>query len=281
MLKQLKNSFNLNRTTEVNDDEDHPAPSLMLMAMEFRALWEFGSVLPLWPVLQRAPAGDGHAVLVFPGLSASDASTLPLRHYLQQLGYQAHGWNQGYNFGPRAGVLAAARGQVRELFESTGRKVSLIGWSLGGVYARELAKEMPDMVRLVITMGTPFTGTPKSTNAWRVFEMTHGRKVEVVADNFELASAPLVPTTSIYSRTDGIVAWQCSIQPPDPKNPDTENVEVIASHVGIGLNPSAWWVVADRLAQAEGRWTPFEHKTALGGLIFPRPARRAARTSSS
>ena len=275
MLNQLKNTFT--RATEVADNEEHPAPSMMLMAMEVRALWEFAAVLPMWPVLQRAQRGDGHPVLVFPGLSANDASTVPLRHYLSSLGYDAHGWNQGHNFGPRAGVLAAARGQIRELFESSGQKVSLIGWSLGGVYARELAKEFPDMVRLVITLGTPFTGTPKSTNAWRVFEMTNGHKVEVVASNFELETPPPVPTTSVYSRTDGIVAWQCSIQPKDPANPDTENVEVIASHVGIGLNPSAWWVVADRLAQPVGQWKPFERKTAVGGLIYPRPAQRRAR----
>lgn len=273
MLNLLKNPFQ--NPTEI-DDGPHPAPSLWLMALEVRAFWEFGAVLPLWPVLQRAPKGDGHAVLIFPGLSANDASTVPLRHYLASLGYAVHGWNQGYNFGPRAGVLAAARGQVRELFETTGRKVSLLGWSLGGVYARELAKEMPDKVRLVLTLGSPVTGGPRSTNAWRVFEMTHGRKAEDVADAFVLDTPPPVPSTSVYSRSDGIVAWQCSIQAKDARNPAMENVEVIASHVGIGLNPSAWWVVADRLAQPEGQWKPFERASALAGLVYPRPASRRA-----
>lgn len=273
VLKTLKTAFT--RVDQVTDNNP-PPPNLFLMAMEFRAFWEFGAVLPSWPVLQRAPKGDGHAVLVFPGLSANDASTVPLRRYLSSLGYDATGWNQGYNFGPRAGVLAMARDQVRELFERTGKKVSLIGWSLGGVYARELAKEMPDKVRLAITLGTPFSGSPKSTHAWRVFELTSGRKVDVESSNFELAIAPPVPTTSIYSRTDGIVAWQCSIQAKDKKNPDTENIEVIASHLGIGVNPSAWWAVADRLAQAEGHWKPFQGKSVVHGMVFPRPAERAA-----
>jgi pimeloyl-ACP methyl ester carboxylesterase len=139
------------------------------MAMELRAPWEFGALLPAWPALLRAPAGDGHPVIVFPGLSASDASTYPLRSYLQRLGYAASGWNQGFNFGPRAGVLRYAREQVQEEVDRTGRKVSLIGWSLGGIYARELAKEMPDQVRSVITLGTPFAGDHTSTNAWRLY----------------------------------------------------------------------------------------------------------------
>lgn len=250
-----------------------PPPNWLLIAMEWRALWEFGSLAPAWPVLQRAPRGDGHAVLVFPGLSASDASTLPLRHYLASLGYQATGWNQGYNFGPRAGVLAAAVSQITELFETTGgKKVSLIGWSLGGVYARELAKLLPEKVRLVITLGTPFVGSPRSTNAWRVYEMTRGRKVDEEMQHFELEKSPSVPTTSVYSRTDGVVSWKCSIQPKQKHNRNIENIEVLASHIGIGLNPTAWWIVADRLAQPEGSWKPFTRAGKLQGLLFPERA---------
>ncbi|MGH8821285.1 MAG: esterase/lipase family protein, partial [Rhodoferax sp.] len=161
-------------TSTPQSHHDLAAPSHWLLAMEFRAFWEFGAVLPAWPLLQRAPAGDGHSVIVFPGLSANDGSTVPLRRYLGGLGYATAGWNQGFNFGPRAGVLGAARKQVEEAFKSTQKKVSLIGWSLGGVYARELAKLLPHMVRSVITLGTPFAGPPKSTNAWRIYELTSG-----------------------------------------------------------------------------------------------------------
>ena len=249
------------------------APSVFLMAMEFRAAWEFGALIPAWPVLQRAPAGDGHPVIVFPGLSASDTSTLPLRGYLQGLGYAVSGWNQSHNFGPRAGVLQEARRQVQATFAESGKKVSLIGWSLGGVYARELAKELPDCVRSVITLGTPFAGSHKSTNAWRVYELTSGHKVAHETALFDLPTAPPVPTTSIYTRTAGVVAWQASLQAPSKVNPHTENVEVYASHIGLGVNPTAWWAVADRLAQMEGQWKPFERKGGLHGLVFPNPAR--------
>src|SRR5207253_11019469 len=140
----------------------------------------------------------------------------------------------------------SAKAVVRQACETSGRKVSLIGWSLGGVYARELAKVMPESVRGVITLGTPFAAGPKSTNAWRIYELTSGRSAQREhEENADLHIAPPVPTTSLYSRSDGIVAWQGSIQRPD--HAQVENIEVIASHIGIGVNPSAWWAVADRL----------------------------------
>ena len=252
---------------------DHPAPSALLLAMEFRAPWEFGAVIPAWLTLRRAPRGDGHSVIVFPGLSASDASTVPLRGYLDRLGYGVSGWNQGFNFGPRAGVLGSARLQLQNTVAASGKKVSLIGWSLGGIYARELAKELPDLVRSVITLGTPFAGSHKSTNAWRIYQLTSGRDAVREAEKYDLPEAPLVPTSSIYSRSDGIVAWRASLQAPTTSNPQTENIEVVASHIGLGLNPSAWWAVADRLAQPEGRWKRFERKGGLHGIIFPDPLR--------
>ena len=249
---------------------DQP-PSAWLMALELRAFWEFGALLPAWPVLNKAPKGDGHAVMVFPGLSANDVSTVPLRYYLQSLNYKPWGWEQGFNFGPRAGVIDEAKSNLERTFKSTGRKVSLIGWSLGGVYARELAKEMPHMVRSVITLGTPFAGSPKSTNAWRVYQLASGRNIERESAGYDLPTAPPVPTSSIYTKTDGVVAWQASIQAPSKTNARTENIEVIASHIGLGLNPTAWWAVADRLSQDEANWQPFnaKKKGRIGGLIFP------------
>ena len=260
-----------------NDPTDHAdlntPPSLWLLAMEFRAFWEFGAVVPAWPALRRAPQGDGHPVIVFPGLSASDSSTLPLRHFLGTLNYDVSGWNQGFNFGARAGVLDTVSRQVKEAFDAAGKPVSLIGWSLGGVYAREIAKLMPQMVRSVITLGTPFSGSPKSTNAWRIYELTSGRKIESESTRYNLPAAPPVPTTSVFSRTDGVVAWKASIQKPSQANPHTENIEVFASHLGLGLNPSAWWAVADRLSQPPDEWKPFVRKPGLHGFIFPDPQR--------
>jgi pimeloyl-ACP methyl ester carboxylesterase len=235
------------------------APGLLRLALEWRAPWEYGVSLMLRPLLNKAPKGDGHAVLLFPGLMASDATTNPLRSFLEELGYVAYGWDLGANKGPREGVLEACRARLAAIHKRHKRKVSLIGWSLGGLYAREFAKESPRKVRQVITLGTPFTGHPKATNAWRLYEYVTGHKIGAPEIHERLRIPPTVPTTSIYSRTDGIVAWQCSIEKPGPRH---ENIEVQASHFGLGFSPYAWYAIADRLAQPEGKWKPFERNGA-------------------
>jgi pimeloyl-ACP methyl ester carboxylesterase len=231
------------------------APGALLMLLEGRAPMELLSLVASWPWMRRLPRGDGHPVLVFPGMGANDATTVPLRHFLRELGYATHAWGQGLNFGPRPGVLERAADDIRVLADKHGQPVSLIGWSLGGIYARELAKLHPDLARCVVTLGTPFTGHPKETNAWRIYELLSGSKVgngDVMAP---IRGAPPVPTTSIYSRSDGIVSWRCSLNEPSPL---AENIEVSASHVGLGMNPLALYAVADRLAQPIGEWRSFD-----------------------
>ena len=234
---------------------DIAAPSALLLALEGRAPWEFAASIAATPLLRRLPRGDGHRVLVLPGLAANDLTTLPMRTFLKDRGYEALPWEQGLNLGPRAGVLDALRARVRELQRTGGRQVSLVGWSLGGVYARELAKEMPELVRCVITLGSPFAGPPQATNAWWLFERVSGHPEPDAEMQAALRLAPPVPTTSIYSRTDGIVAWQCSLNPPGPL---AENIEVHASHIGLGLNPLAMVAIADRLAQDPAHWQRFD-----------------------
>ncbi len=235
-------------------DFSDKAPSPFLMMLEGRAFLEGSVALAALPWLRQAPEGDGHPVLVLPGLGANDVSTVPLRNYLRERGYAPHPWNFGFNFGPRHGVLRGCVEHARELHERYGRKISLIGWSLGGIYAREIAKFAPDIARCVITLGTPFTGHPRATNAWRLYEMVSGQKTDDHALRAQIRLPPPVPTTSIYSKTDGIVAWQCSLNEPGPL---AENIEIQASHVGMGVNPAALFAIADRLAQPEDSWQPF------------------------
>ena len=225
------------------------------MMLEGRAPLEYAALLAARPWLRRLPAGDGHPVLVFPGLGAHDVTTLPLRHFLEERGYVPYPWKQGFNLGPRDGVLEACRNQAELIHKRHRQPMSLIGWSLGGVYAREIAKEMPERVRSVITLGTPFTGHPRATNAWRLYELMSGKSVEDEAVIAQVREAPPVPTTSIYSRTDGIVAWQCSV---NEEGPMAENVGLHASHVGMGMNPLTMYVIADRLAQPPGAWQHFD-----------------------
>lgn len=235
-------------------------PGLWLMMLEARAPWEAMALAAVSPWLSKMPSGDGHAVLVFPGLGANDVSTLALRRFLKQHNYQPHAWKQGMNLGPRDGVLEGCRERIRELHKEHGSKISLIGWSLGGIYAREMAKEMPDLVRCVITLGTPFTGHPKATNAWRFYQTVSRQNAHDEELLAEVRKPPPVPTTSIYSKTDGIVAWQCSINP--PQHAHTENIEVHASHIGMGMNPLAMYAIADRLRQDPDHWKRFDAQGA-------------------
>jgi hypothetical protein len=232
-------------------------PGLGLLLAEARGIFEFNFSLMLSPLLLRAPRGDGHPVLTLPGFLASDLSTAPMRRYLSELGYDSHAWRMGRNIGGISRIRLALRDRLGEIFDSTGRKVSIVGWSLGGVYARDLALQAPEMVRYVITLGSPFANDVRATNATRLYEALSGEAIEDVSElRAALAGDLPVPTTSIYSRTDGIVNWKtCLVRASET----AENIEVrLASHVGLGVNPAALWAVADRLAQREGEFAQFD-----------------------
>jgi pimeloyl-ACP methyl ester carboxylesterase len=233
-------------------------PGLWQLLLEARAPWELAAALATAPWLARQQglaSGDGHPVLVFPGLAASDLSTLTLRNFLRSRGYTPYDWALGFNFGPRSGVLEHCAARLQDIAQRHGEPVSLVGWSLGGLYARELAKQQPRHARCVVTLGTPFAGHPRATRAWRLYELLSGQTAQDEAQLAALRVAPACPTTSIYSKTDGIVAWRCSLNAPAPH---TENIEVHASHVGLGLNPLALLAVADRLAQNPKAWQRFD-----------------------
>lgn len=232
-------------------------PGLALLLAEARGLLELNASLLLSPLLMRAPRGDGHPVLALPGFLASDLSMAPMRRYLSELGYETHAWRMGRNLGGLGRMREALRARLAEIHAASGRKVSLVGWSLGGVYARDLALQAPDMVRSVITLGSPFANDIRATNATRLYELVSGEGVDDVPGLREAIAGDLpVPATSIYSRTDGIVNWRTSLLRPSAT---AENIEVhFASHLGIGVNPAALWAVADRLAQAEGQFRHFD-----------------------
>lgn len=244
-------------------DADLRPPSKWLALAEARLVAEAGASLLSFGWLKKQFQGDGHAVLIIPGIGQDDHTTAPLRWALQRLGYAAHGWGQGRNNGSsRAGEGLAQR--FDELFAKHG-PVSLIGWSWGGIHARELAKQQPDRVRCVITLGTPFTGNPTANNLTWLFERLNGKKAAVKPRWFQLREPPPVPNTSIYSRSDGIIAWECCL---NEESLQSENVEVYSSHLGMAYNPATLYVIADRLAQARAQWSPFEVPASLRRL-FP------------
>lgn len=243
-------------------DADHAAgPSLALQAREWRAGVDWVVTRLSGDLIDRWPAGDGHPVLVLPGFLANQLSTGYLRSALRRLGYYAHDWGLGRNLGLRPGVEYRIRMRVEQVAEKHGRRMSIIGWSLGGIFAREIARESPDHVRQVITLGSPFRGNQTATRAWRTYSALNRRHLHLspVDEAARIARAqPLsVPTTCIYSRRDGIVAWECCTSLPAPL---TENVEVRSTHLGYGHHLETLYVIADRLAQPEGTWQPFHRR---------------------
>ncbi|HEY3259265.1 MAG TPA: alpha/beta hydrolase [Pseudonocardiaceae bacterium] len=248
---------------------DWRPPSRVLRDLEVpRAIGELAAYYAGRPVARFAPRGDGHGVLVLPGFLATDLSTRPLRAFLRRLGYDARPWRLGRNLGPIDIVLDGLPQRLRELQATTGVPVSLVGVSLGGSYARELARAHSELVRQVITLGSPFrlpiryTGRPltHAEGIYRAFESRYSRRLLDQPEEYDLPPLP-VPATAIYTRTDGVVPWQACLE---REGPSSESVEVWGSHSGLGHNPLALAVIADRLAQPPGSWRGFRHPPPWG-----------------
>lgn len=242
--------------------KDINEPSKLLLTLEgVRSIYEYGLAWALnIPLKFICPKGDGHPVLTIPGLGGADGSTHYLRNFIDNMGYESFPWGQGRNLGPRRGMDDMTK-RLTDLVQSIsrdtgGQQVSIIGWSLGGIYAREIAKLCPGAVRQVITMGTPFKLRNGGTNAEKVYEFLskdRSHKNPIILSQLE--EPPPVPFTSIYSKTDGVVHWKCSIE---DAGEYIENVEIpAASHLGLGHNPMTMFVVANRLSQIRDNWRPF------------------------
>lgn len=230
-------------------------PSLSLLLSEpFRAATEFaghrfGKPCDVMP-------GDGHPVVIFPGLGAGGKSVAILRDYCLAMGYDAFDWGQGYNTGPQGDLdawLHILKTQIDDLLAGHTQQATLIGWSLGGFYARELSKLMAPRVRQVITMGTPFNALADRSNVGWLFRLLNGSSSAIdPALSLRLGTPPPVRTTSIYSRSDGVVAWQTCRH--TRKSDLVHDIEVRGSHIGMNWNRDVLAVVADRLGQQSGPW---------------------------
>jgi hypothetical protein len=239
------------------------APPLSLLATEpLRALFDYlGSHVAAPP----GQIGDGHPVVVYPGLGGGALTTSHLRRFLQEAGFTVSDWEAGVNTGPEGVLddwLGSLDDRVRELYLRHGRKVSLVGWSLGGVYAREIAKRCPRAVRQVVTLGTPFAALGAGGNhAGTVFKLLNRERTHLSPElEARLRECPPVPTTSIFSKADGIVSWRGCIE---KKTQMSESVEVSASHLGMVTHPQVLRIVANRLAQPEGQWRPLRRSERL------------------
>ncbi|HEY7070013.1 MAG TPA: alpha/beta hydrolase [Acidimicrobiales bacterium] len=247
-------------------------PSRLLLAAEApRALGELVMLQAARPLLAGAPRGDGHPVLVLPGMGADDRSTIPLRRFLRGLGYRVHGWRQGINI-PSPELIDGLRRRVADLRSQDPRPMSIVGWSLGGIYARGIARSAPDAVRAVVTLGSPFRPVPGQESNAAPLARLWGASAPEGARRAEDGPLP-VPSTSVFSRSDGVVPWRACV---DAASGPHETIEVLGSHLGLGHHPAVLFVVADRLAQPPGAW----HRMRIPGPWRPLLRHHAAAPAS-
>ena len=244
-------------------------PSLFWLLTEAsRAIVEFSTFYPYKLLKGNEASGDGHSVIVLPGFMATDRSTKPLRRFLDDLGYNTHGWALGRNFGSES-YLDSLIEKIEKLYRESENQVSIIGWSLGGVYARQIAKERPDLIRQIITLGSPFRGIDMPNHAsWLYRFLTNGKSAKDI-DPLVLQDLPNpapVPTTAIYTKEDGVVPWQTCME--RQESTIHQNVQVRGSHFGLGVNPSVLAIIMDRLQYEESNWQPFIPSTRINEFLF-------------
>lgn len=241
----------LNGRESLSDRNAPRAPSLLLWAAEIpRGAWGLASLLWSQATLAAGPKGDGRPILLLPGLVNSDRSNLLMRRYLKRLGYRVEGWGLGRNLGARAVGTEGEKlvERIRALHDETGEQVTLIGISLGGIMARFAAHRAPELVREVITISSPFAGSPRATNVWRAFELLTGDRIDsdrVRAQAAEVATPLPVKATAIWSRSDGLVnGLICRAD-----DPGCRNIEIRSSHLGVQVRPETLRALADVLGE--------------------------------
>lgn len=228
-------------------------PPKRLLLREFRGLLKPRPPLSRVLSLVNAPRGDGHPVFVLPGLLTTDSRTRRLRKFLTQLGYAVYGWEQGVNIGPTDRALAGIERRFLDIKRRHGRKVTLIGHSLGGVFARDLAKRYPDDVRHLVLLGSPIH-LPTASNLGTIFQLLsrfHRTTGNWTLDELNRPPPDTVPVSALHTRSDGIVAWETCLE---VEGPQRENIEVQGTHSRLPSNPQALAIIAARLAQPEGEW---------------------------
>lgn len=229
-----------------------PPPRLRQAVELPRAAWSVVSLARSRDRLRAAPRGNGRPVMILPGLANTDRSNIVMRRFLASLGYRVYGWGLGRNLGRRAIGTDGARliERVAAIKAQTGLPVTLVGVSLGGMMARFVANQRPDLVREVIAVSSPFAGDPRDTNVWRAFEWLSGDRIdsEQVRQWQAICASPLqVPSTAIWSRSDGLVnGLACRA----PGQPDARDIEVRSSHIGVQLKPQVLLIIADILAES-------------------------------
>jgi len=235
-------------------------PSLLLALSECQILFKIPKFLLEVDVME-VEKGDGHPVLVLPGFTGNDFITKPLRDFLKRANYKTEGWKLGFNLGYSEETFESLSKVLLGIYHYHNQKISLVGWSLGGVFARELAKVYPNIVRNVVTLGSPFVDILHGTNIKWLYRLINiifnHSETEVNVEILQnLNQPPPVPTSSLYSKLDGIVSWECCLN--DCTREDVENIDVDCHHIGFIFNPRVLRILANRLSQSEDNWKPYQ-----------------------
>ena len=254
----------------------HQGPSGMSALFELRCFAEFAKTIALQPLLRITGKGEGQPVVIAPAFMLADGGSVYLRRYLNKMGFAAYGWKQGRNSGIDSRKLDGLRRLVEELAEQHQQPVSLVGWSLGGVYMRTIAALHPELVRQVITLGSPFNAPTMDANAvsasvLRLYEMvnTGGANDPMLDLKDRWQAPPTVPSSAIFSEGDGIAHWHYCVDKPSE---NTENIRVRGSHLGLTHNASVFYALINRLTQKENEWQPMDVNSIKHRAFFGSPS---------
>jgi len=231
--------------SRVHSESDLKPPAGNKVLIESRGILQIPRLMMRTPALLRGPKGSNQPALFLPGLKASDISNLPMRSFLRRQGFQTFGWELGTNHGDVERLMAPVIQRTVDLYERCGEAITLVGWSLGGILAREVARQRPELIAQVITYGTPVVGGPLYTSVNGVYSAVERREIAVRLAERNLIPIN-VPITALYSQRDGIVAWRACI---DTFSADIEHIEIESAHIAMGIDPDVWEIVASRLAR--------------------------------
>ena len=197
-----------------------------------------------------ASFGDGRAALVIPGLTTGDISTTLLRRTLAKRGFRPEGWRQGMNTGADAAKLKALEMRVAQLRRQTGKPIVVIGWSLGGLYARVLAHRLPDDIDMVVTVASPFSGDRRANRAWKLYEAINDHTVDNPPFAEQVSQKPPVPTIAVWSASDGIVAPECCRGEAGEAD---YTLRIDAPHFTLGTSATCIEAILAQMAQVDAR----------------------------
>ncbi|MCP4120943.1 MAG: alpha/beta hydrolase [Bacteroidetes bacterium] len=236
-------------------------PKIHRLFLEPLGISELVNIIPAKQILDSLPHGDGQPVMIIPGLTTGDWSTKIIRTFLKSKGFYVYGWGQGLNVKYTQDLEDRLKKRIDKIYDRHQRKVTLIGWSLGGLTIRVLAKSYPDKIRQLISLGGPFKSIEGKSYVTWWYELLAQERVKNFNPIWKEAASTLPehPSTSIYSKTDGMVSWEYCMD--WETSPTIENIEVRCNHLGFGMNPTVWQIVHDRIMQPDDEWQPFDVST--------------------